>query len=283
MAGILTYQPVKGIFTLLFLVTNLARFPLLLIYYLPPFLRPDRRWTLRQTIGVTIVRQFLWNVAHVQMKTPLSLAPKAEKEKWEVIAPADKSLYTRVAISDPSIKPTSLGATWYPAKPSASGKTGTVIIHFHGGAYVIGDGRHQDAGFAATTLLRHTEASHVFAPQYRLSSNPDGHFPAALQDAITAYVHLVKKLNISPSRIVISGDSAGANLSLSLVRYLTENGSSLGLETPLAALLWSPWVSPIRSLTTTHTDSSPNLGTDYITGIFGQWGAQTYEIGRAHV
>jgi len=54
------------------------------------------------------------------------------------------------------------------------------------GAYVIGDGRQDDCGFAAKTLLQHTSATHVFCPQYACL-NPGGRFPAQLQDAVTCF------------------------------------------------------------------------------------------------
>lgn len=210
------------------------------------------------------------------MKTPPSLFPKWEGKRWQVVKPAAKKSYMAVASSDPGIVPESVGGTWYPAKPGVSGKPGTVILHFHGGAYVIGDGRTQDAGFAAKTLVANTEATHVFAPQYRLASNPNGRFPAALQDAITAYSYLINIEGIPAKKIVLSGDSAGANLALALTKYLTEHGSVVELDDPLAALLWSIWPNPNKSLTSEAFDNSPNKGTDYITAAFGNWGARTY-------
>lgn len=276
MPGVLTMQPIKGIWTLLAVAFNVARFPVWLIYYLPPFLRPHPKWSYGQSIKVQVVKNFLWNAALVEMKTPLSLAPAAEKERWEVVKPASTSVYVKVAACDPEIQPGEVGGTWYPAKPSVTGKPGIVICHFHGGAYVIGDGRTKDAGFAAKTLIANTDATHVFATQYRLSSNPGCRFPAALQDAISAYAYLVKTVGVAPNKIVLSGDSAGANLALSLTKYLTENGSSIGLDIPLATLLWSPWVSPARSISADAFNASPNINTDYITAEFGKWGALTY-------
>lgn len=179
------------------------------------------------------------------------------------------------ANSDPDVQPEAIGGTWYPAKPSASARPSYVVLHLHGGAFVIGDGRTKDAGFAAKTLIANTEASHVYAPQYRLSSNPGCRFPAQLQDAITAYAYLVNVENIAPQKIIFSGDSAGANLALSLVRYLAEYGDSINLRGPLCVWLWSPWVNPVGSLTTAGFDSSPNTKTDYVNGQFGRWGAQT--------
>lgn len=45
------------------------------------------------------------------MKTPLSILPKAEKERWQVVKPAAKKAYTAVATSDPGIVPDSVGGT----------------------------------------------------------------------------------------------------------------------------------------------------------------------------
>ncbi|SMR49236.1 unnamed protein product [Zymoseptoria tritici ST99CH_1E4] len=275
--GVLTSQPGKGIYTLLAVVFNTVRLPLWLLYYIPSGTRPHKSWTYRQAILVQIVKSFLWNASMVQVKTPLSLSPNAEKEQWVVAEAAPASTYTGVVNSDAEIKPESTGGTWYPVRPGLSGfRAGYVVLHFHGGAYVIGDGRTKDAGFAAKMLIKNSEATHVYAPQYRLSSNPGCRFPAQLQDAITAYNYLIKQENISPSKIIISGDSAGANLALSLVRYITEHGSKTGLGDPLACWLWSPW-DPAGSLTSEGFDSSPNQASDYVTSAFGMWGAKTLQ------
>jgi len=194
-----------------------------------------------------------------------------------VAQPASKTLYMGPTNSDPEIQPAPVGGTWYPAKPTSTAGPNYVVLHFHGGAYVIGNGRTADAGFAAKTLIKNTEATHVFAPQYRLSSNPGCRFPSQLIDALTSYAYLVNEENIAPQKIIISGDSAGANLALSLVRYLTEFGTTIGLAGPACAWLWSPWVNPVASLTTDGFNSSPHLGTDYINGMFGQWGAKTIQ------
>lgn len=188
-------------------------------------------------------------------------------------------MYMGPANSDPDVQPAEIGGTWYPAKPSKTARPSYVVLHLHGGAFVIGDGRTKDAGFAAKTLIANTEASHVFAPQYRLSSNQGCRFPAQLQDAITAYAYLVNVENIAPQKIIFSGDSAGANLALSLVRYLSEHGTSIGLRGPLCVWLWSPWVNPVASLTTAGFDSSPHVKTDYVNGQFGMWGAKTLKPG----
>ena len=50
---------------------------------------------------------------------------------------------------------------------------------------------------------------------------PEYPFPAQLQDAITVYVGFLKR-GIDPKRIVLIGDSSGANIALSLARWLRD-------------------------------------------------------------
>lgn len=271
------YQPFKGLYVLLAIAINATRMPIWIITYLFPSLRPHPQWSFKQAVRVQVVKNFLATAAAIEMKTPVPLSPGWEKTRWAVAPSANPKYFTGVTKSDPKITPTSMGGTWYPAAPTAAAKPGTVILHFHGGAYVIGDGRTQDAGFAAKTLIAHTPASHVFAPQYRLSCNPNCHFPAALQDAITSYAYLIDTQGIPADKIVLSGDSAGGNLVLALLRYLVEHGEAVGLPQPRAALLWSPWCNPVKSETAEAFDSSPNKATDYITAEFGMWGANAYK------
>lgn len=185
MGNVLTSQPGKGLWTLFALALNTARFPLWMLWYLPPFLRQHPTWSYRQAIMVQIVKTFLWNASMVEIKTPLALLPGAEKEKWAVAKVAPPNTYTGPARIDGTLKPEDCGGTWYPTPNPLGGvyRPKLVILHFHGGAYVIGDGRKKDAAFAAKTLRDNTDATYVFCPQYRLSSNPGCRFPAALQDA----------------------------------------------------------------------------------------------------
>ena len=181
--------------------------------------------------------------------------------------------YIGVVAQDPEIKPLEVGGTWYPSKP-APGKEGRaeVVLHFHGGAFVIGDGRNADTGFLAKTFLETTPATHVFCTQYRLSSNPGGRFPAALQDAITSLLYLTETMGIPAKNITVSGDSAGGNLTLALLRYISTYPNA-SLPSPGCAWLWSPWVDPAGA---GDFDQSPHFSTDYLTKGFGLWGLRAY-------
>ncbi|PNH46926.1 hypothetical protein VD0004_g1240 [Verticillium dahliae] len=215
----------------------------------------------------------------LQRPAGLSLKPGSEGDRFVVMPPGHQDLY-RGPLNDPLIQPGQVGAIWTPHAPknlsAQNQKWGSdllVVLHLHGGAYVVGEGRDQDSGFAAQTLLSHMGCSHVFMPQYRLASDAGGRFPAALQDALTSYLYLLRHLQIPSSQIVLSGDSAGANLALALLRYIGEFGPALGLPWPEAVTLWSPWSDLSVVLDTTKITQSPNYGSDYLDVSFPLWGA----------
>ena len=108
--------------------------------------------------------------------------------------------------------------------------TSRVLIFFHGGGYCSG------------SILSHrrlvTEAGRAaglrtLAVAYRLA--PEHPFPAALEDAITAW-RFVRKQGIPAAHIVIGGDSAGGGLTVSLINHLREAHEEL----PACAWLLSP-------------------------------------------
>lgn len=108
-----------------------------------------------------------------------------------------------------------------------------VVLHLHGGAYVIGSPR-SHRGLAAS--LSRTSRSAVVLPDYRLA--PEHVFPAALDDAMAAYQWLVEERRFRPERIAISGDSAGGGLGLALLIRLRDEG----YELPACYVGMSPWV-----------------------------------------
>ena len=242
-----------------------------------PWTRPVKEWTVEQAIRVRVVSMILhyWSLARSGDR--LTLEPGSEGNRFQAIQPRDEKLYRGPLAGDALITPQPLGLTWTPARPPAPRVVGaetTVALHFHGGGFVIGDGRDHDTGDLARTMIRHMGCSHVCAPQYRLSSRKGGQFPAPLQDALTAYLYLLRDARIPAAQIILSGDSAGGNLVLGLLRYITEYKGELELPLPGAATLWSPWVDVHGAM---HQDisASPYVRTDYVNGNFGRWGAST--------
>ncbi|KAH9876513.1 hypothetical protein J1614_003644 [Plenodomus biglobosus] len=280
--AILAQQPVKGVYLLGALGFELARFPLVVVKNILSFGRAHPEWTLRQSLGVHGASAFIRHAAVVQQTTPLPLEPGAEGDRFVTIKPASDDVYQGPLRSVADVKPVEIGATWYPAPLTAGSDKSNVcvVLHMHGGAYVIGDGRTQATEYTAKTTLKHTPATHVFCPQYRLSTLPasktSNPFPAALQDFVTAYLYLINQLNISPKNIIVAGDSAGANATISFLRYLSEYGPDLGIPSPSAALLWSPWVDPAESATGSFVYNNDRYATDYLSTPFTSWGCVAY-------
>ncbi|KAI2622369.1 Alpha/Beta hydrolase protein [Hypoxylon sp. NC1633] len=242
MSGFYTYQPGKAIYTILFGLRILLHLPWLLLLFLFPSRRPDRHWSYRQALGRTFVYYVSQYSAAVELKPPFSLKPGKEKDRFVLVAPLEDHFYRAILHCDPEIQPATIGAVWYPERLSETSQHHTgrrVFLHFHGGAYMIGGGRNVDVAFSTSLLTQNSPGSKAFCPEYRLASYPGGRFPAALQDAVTAYGYLVHELNIPSQDIVLSGDSAGANLALALLRYISDHQGIL--PAPAAILLWSPW------------------------------------------
>lgn len=278
---LLARQPVRAVYVLSAIAFELARFPLWLVKYLPASGRQHTEYSFRQALGVRIFFSLLYHLSRLQIKTPIPLIPGKEKEGFLVIKSASPSFYKGPLLSE-DVKPVDIGGTWYPAPLTASSDLSavTVMLHLHGGAFVVGDGRTEATGYLASNLLKHTPATHVFAPQYRLATLPasktSNPFPAALQDSLTAYLHLVNTLKISPKSIIIGGDSAGGNAAISILRYISERGADLDIPAPSAALLWSPWVDPASSLTGDFVRTNPNYASDYLGFAFTEWGSFAY-------
>lgn len=104
------------------------------------------------------------------------------------------------------------------------------VLYLHGGGYVCGDLTYAK-GFGST-LCRETGAR-VLCPAYRLA--PEFPFPAALEDALTAYRHLLE--SVAAPQIVLVGESAGGGLLLSLCL----EAKRLGLPQPGGLVCISPW------------------------------------------
>lgn len=105
------------------------------------------------------------------------------------------------------------------------------IFYLHGGAYVFGSPRSHAPLLAR--LARMTGAR-VLAVDYRLA--PEHPFPAALDDAITAWQWLLAQ-GVQPKHVTIAGDSAGGGLALTTLLALRDRDKQL----PGRAILLSPW------------------------------------------
>ncbi|GAA5887222.1 hypothetical protein JCM6882_002454 [Rhodosporidiobolus microsporus] len=150
-----------------------------------------------------------------------------------------------------------------------------VLLYLHGGAHFFSSletHRYQ--------IQRHARklGARAFAPSQRLA--PQYPFPCALHDALAAYLFLIRPPSqetttaadstaheengtqkgkkvplhdpVAPENIIISGDSAGGGLALSLLVLLRD----LGLPMPAGATLISPWVDLAHSFPSVGGDGN---------------------------
>ncbi|HIX15724.1 MAG TPA: alpha/beta hydrolase [Candidatus Hungatella pullicola] len=117
--------------------------------------------------------------------------------------------------------------------------TGRVILQLHGGGY-IGPMKNIYRRFA----VRYSKISYggdVLTVDYRVA--PEHPYPAALEDALAAYMWLLEEKGYQPRNVVIAGDSAGGGLSLALGLYLRDHGYPM----PAGFILMSPWTDLTNS------------------------------------
>lgn len=105
-----------------------------------------------------------------------------------------------------------------------------VLLYLHGGGFVFGlTPPHLQMG----AYLARNLSMRVLMVDYRLA--PEYPFPAALEDCVAAYRWLLAQ-GISDQDMVVAGDSAGGNLTLTMLMKLRDGGYPL----PAAAACLSP-------------------------------------------
>jgi len=105
-----------------------------------------------------------------------------------------------------------------------------VILYLHGGGWIMGSPltcRRLNSAIAEATKIR------ILSIDYRLA--PEHPFPAPLEDCVNAYKWLLSN-GFKNDHIIIAGDSAGGNLSLTTLLKLRD----LGIDLPAGAICLSP-------------------------------------------
>lgn len=138
-----------------------------------------------------------------------------------------KAMHSRVTYTDMEIE--HIPASF--VSPNGEKASSGVILYLHGGAYVAGNLKYA-RGFAG--VLASTLSMDVLCIAYRLA--PENPYPAALDDAYSAYLHLTDR-GYAPEDITLVGESAGGGLLLALTLKLKAQGMPLpGKLVPI-----SPW------------------------------------------
>lgn len=105
-----------------------------------------------------------------------------------------------------------------------------VLLYLHGGAFVM---RLPNGHTSMVARLVADAGCSAFMPWYRLA--PEHPFPAAVEDALSAYRSLLDAGH-APRDIVIMGDSAGGNLCLAVLHLIARER----LPMPAASIALSP-------------------------------------------
>ena len=131
-----------------------------------------------------------------------------------------------------------------------------VILYCHGDGYSTG------SSLYARTLTTRRAAStsmDVLTFDYRLA--PEHPYPAALEDALKAWNHLMQ-YGYGARDVLVAGDSAGGNLALALTLKLKEQARLL----PKGLLLMSPWTDLAGSGKSylSKRDADPVLNAGYL-------------------
>lgn len=121
---------------------------------------------------------------------------------------------------------------------AAGADQAAAVLYLHGGGYVAGsiDSHRNLIGHLAEAM-----GCRIFAADYRLA--PEHPFPAPVDDAVAAYRGLVAASTdggegLDPSRIVISGDSAGGGLTVATLCALRDARDRLpAAAVPISALI----------------------------------------------
>ena len=115
---------------------------------------------------------------------------------------------------------------------------GRVIYYLHGGGFIgCSPSTHREM---VARMAAESQAS-AFVLKYRLA--PEHPYPAATDDALAGWGWLLNS-GVDPASTIIGGDSAGGNLTLSLLLALRDAGGPL----PAGAVVLSPWTDLTNSV-----------------------------------
>ena len=159
-----------------------------------------------------------------------------------------------------AINANGVSAEWQIAPNAAPDK---VILYIQGGAFFLGSPlAHRNP----TAKIGQYLGMRILSIDYRLA--PEHPFPAGLDDCVSAYKWLLSS-GYKAKNILIMGDSAGGNLTLTTLLRLKEEG----IEYPAGAVP----ISPVTDCTLTDDKFYENIETDGLVDMGVGWWLLVYE------
>ncbi|KIJ33416.1 hypothetical protein M422DRAFT_783177 [Sphaerobolus stellatus SS14] len=146
-----------------------------------------------------------------------------------------------------------------------------LILHFHSGGFALPfhAGHINIVDYFRQEIFRRSQIDVKMAfLQYTLL--PHATYPTQFHQAITVINHILSS-GISPSDIVLTGDSAGGMLAIEIISHILHSHPSMppvGISTPFAGiLLISPWVNlDIGGPSFTENSAKDIIDEDSLTG-----------------
>ena len=141
-----------------------------------------------------------------------------------------------------------------------------VMVYFHGGGWVIGDLETHDS---LCRSLAKTGGFAVIAVDYRLA--PEHKFPAAHEDCMAATAWVAANgaaLNVDTSRLVVAGDSAGANMAATVCQQAAREGQ--------INIKYQVLLQPVTDIPTPYPSKEAYAEGHFLTLTLIQWAAGNY-------
>jgi acetyl esterase len=143
-----------------------------------------------------------------------------------------------------------------------SGEERSVLVWFHGGAWMFGD---LDSYEAVVTALANAAHCAVLSVDYRLA--PENPYPAAIDDCWSATVWALDHFD----RVAVGGDSSGGNLGAAVAIRARDEGKRLAMQFLVYPVLdWRPDSASYLEYRDTYVDFAHCVG----------FGAQAQESNR---
>jgi acetyl esterase/lipase len=184
------------------------------------------------------------------LRSGWDVSPKTGDE-WKPVAEAGaaaalKNLPGLTARMNVKIEKTTIdGVRVFIVTPSTIGtrNNNRVLIHMHGGCYVLNPG---EAGLPEAAMMAGFGGFKVISVDYRMP--PEAYFPAALDDGIAVYKHVLEATNAK--NVGIFGTSAGGALTLEMVL----RAKQLNLPLPAAIAPGTPMSDVTKAGDTFYTN-----------------------------
>ncbi len=180
--------------------------------------------TKKEQLKIELIRRIHGLVGN----TDVEKTRQSQEQLGTILGNSKEIVYKEIAVGE-------INAEWICIKKPHDKKR--IIMYCHGGGYSTGSKKYSRT---VTSKLALYTSMDVFAFDYRLA--PEHPYPAALEDAVEVWNHLML-MGYGADDIIVAGDSAGGNLALSLVFKLREEGRRM----PKGLVLLSPWTDMTHS------------------------------------